>query len=73
MNKQKIKEVLGGRFAKAIAAKLNDLKMKTSNGNEFNRQIVLSIIDGRTTNIEAMREIKKIVEERKRELKELSK
>lgn len=73
MNKQKIKEVLGGRFAKVIAAKLNDLKMKTSNGNEFNRQIVLSIIDGRTTNIEAMREIKKIVEERKRELKELSK
>ncbi|MFC4818136.1 hypothetical protein [Flavobacterium sp. GCM10023249] len=73
MNKQKIKEALGGRFAKVIAVKLNEIGMKTSNGNAFNRQIVLSIIDGRTSNIEAMREIKNIVEARKKELKELLK
>lgn len=72
MNKLKIKEVLGGRFAKVIAEKLNELGLTTSNKNPFNRQIVLAIIDGRTINVDAMHAIKKIVDDRKKELKELS-
>lgn len=73
MNKEKIKEALGGRFAKVIADKLNELGLTTSNKNPFNRQIVLAIIDGRTINVDAMHAIKKIVDDRKKELKELSK
>lgn len=72
MNKEKIKAVLGGRFAKYIALELNKLGLKTSNGNPFNRQIVLSIIDGRTVNIEAMQEIVKLVDKTEKTLKKLA-